>query len=228
MGQKKWYASTVLGILKNEKHMGDALLQKTYTSDFLNKKQVKNKGEVSQYYVEDDHEGIIDRETWDAVQEELERREVFLKTHGLNRYGGGSDSSPFSSRVFCGECGKPYSRHIWASRKIYQWQCNNRRVNGVLTCRNAFVDEKDLEKGFVLAYNELITDKSRIKDWKMEDRSPLKRYRARQLLELSEQEPLTDIVDELAKLVLWEVKICGKKEYEFTFMDGDKVKATVD
>ena len=59
-GQTKWYATTVIGILKNEKHMGDALLQKTYTADFLTKKQVKNNGEITQVYVEGSHKGIID------------------------------------------------------------------------------------------------------------------------------------------------------------------------
>ena len=100
-------------------------------------------------------------------------------------------------------------------------------VNGVPTCRNDFVDEKDLEKAFVLAFNEFITDNSRIETWKTEDRGPLKRLWARQLLELSKQKPLTGMVDELCKLGLWEVRIIGKKEYEFTFMDGSKVKATI-
>ena len=56
---------------------------------------------------------------------------------------------------------------------------------------------------------------------------PLKRIRARQLLELSEQEPLTGMVDELAELVVWEVTIYGKFEYEFTFMDGSKVRIKI-
>lgn len=97
----------------------------------------------------------------------------------------------------------------------------------MLTCRNDFVDEKDIEKAFMLAFNEFITDNSRIEAWKTEDGGPLKRLRAKQLLEMSKQEPLTGMVDELCKLVLWEVSIIGKKEYEFTFMDGSKVKATV-
>ncbi|MBQ3795757.1 MAG: hypothetical protein IJL70_00120 [Treponema sp.] len=78
-----------------------------------------------------------------------------------------------------------------------------------------------------MAYNEFITDKSRFEGWKNEDRSPLKRLRAKQLLELSKQEPLTGMVEELAELVVWEVRILGKKEYEFTFMDGSKVRAVV-
>ena len=54
-GQDKWYDSVIFKMLRNEKYMGDALLQKTYTVDFMTKKKVINKGIVPQYYVEDDH-----------------------------------------------------------------------------------------------------------------------------------------------------------------------------
>lgn len=58
-GKTKWYDTTIRKILQNEKYIGDALLQKTYTVDFLSKHRVKNTGEVPQYYVEDHHEAII-------------------------------------------------------------------------------------------------------------------------------------------------------------------------
>lgn len=49
-GKTKWHTSTINKILRNEKYMGDALLQKTYTTDFLTKKRIKNNGTVPQYY----------------------------------------------------------------------------------------------------------------------------------------------------------------------------------
>ena len=55
-GKDKWHQGTVKNILQNEKYKGCALLQKSYTADFLTKKQVPNHGEVPQYYVEDNHE----------------------------------------------------------------------------------------------------------------------------------------------------------------------------
>jgi hypothetical protein len=73
-GGFKWYDSTVIGILKNVKYMGDALLQKTYTVDFLTKKRVINNGHAAQYYVEDSHKGIVSKEEFAAVQAEFERR----------------------------------------------------------------------------------------------------------------------------------------------------------
>ena len=73
-GMKKWRPETVHKMLQNEKYIGDALLQKTYTVDFLNKKRIKNDGIMPQYYVENSHEGIIPRDLFMQVQEELLRR----------------------------------------------------------------------------------------------------------------------------------------------------------
>ncbi|MGD1370141.1 recombinase family protein, partial [Enterococcus faecium] len=69
-GKAKWRPETLKKILQNEKYIGDALLQKTYTVDFLSKKRVKNNGIVPQYYVENSHEPIIPRELFMQVQEE--------------------------------------------------------------------------------------------------------------------------------------------------------------
>ena len=55
-GRAKWYESSIRKMLANEKYKGDALLQKTYTVDFLSKKRADNTGQVPQYYVEDSHE----------------------------------------------------------------------------------------------------------------------------------------------------------------------------
>ena len=73
-GNTVWQATVIDKMLVNEKYMGDALLQKTYTVDFLTKKKVMNKGIVPQYYVEDDHEPIIPKELFHLVQEEKARR----------------------------------------------------------------------------------------------------------------------------------------------------------
>lgn len=70
----KWHMSTVRGILQNEKYIGDALLQKTITTDFIEKTRIKNDGTVPQYYVKDSHEAIIPRDVFTQVQEEILRR----------------------------------------------------------------------------------------------------------------------------------------------------------
>lgn len=224
-GQTKWYTSTVIGILKNEKHMGDALLQKTYTVDFLTKKQVKNNGEVTQVYVEGSHKGIIDKEIWNAVQEEFARREKFMDEHGLTRYCYGSECNPFNSRVFCGKCGSLMTKHSWKSRGVEQYQCKNHRVNGKLVCLNEFVSVSNLEQGFVKAYNILLAEGD-VKKWEAMSRegTPLQKVRGKQMLELAEARPITIFVPELAQLVIVKVTVFGARSYEFEFMDGGKVR----
>lgn len=230
LGSKKWYPSTVENILKNEKHKGDALLQKSYTADFLTKKQVKNQGEVAQVYVKDSHEGIIDKETWEAVQLEFERRERFKAEHGLKTYGYGNGCNPFSGRIFCGNCGSPYTKHSWKSRGVEQWQCRNHITNGKVTCINGFVKNEDLESGFVKAYNMLMADRERnFPEWErmQAEGNPLERLRAGQFLELAGEPPLTVFVPELAELVIQEVSILNEKEYEFVFIEGSRKVAKI-
>ena len=93
-GSDYWLASTLKKILTNEKYIGDALLQKTVTTDFLNKKRVINKGIVPQYYVEGSHEAIIPRELFMQVQEEMVRRANLETGTGKRRtYSGKYPSS---------------------------------------------------------------------------------------------------------------------------------------
>jgi|GEM_PF-263936 len=230
LGQTKWYPSTVTGILKQEKHMGDALLQKTYTADFLTKRQVRNNGEIAQVYVKDSHKGIIDKQTWNAVQEEFDRREKFMELHGTDRYSYGADCMPFCEKVFCGECKSLFTRHSWRSRGIVQWQCKNHRKDGKVACTNAYVDNADLEKGFVKAFNRLVTDRDKnMERWQQmkSDGTPLEKIRAGQMMEAVGNEPLTRFVPEIAQLVLCEVTVLGAKKYEFFFLEGSRVKVSV-
>lgn len=83
-GQRKWYVHTIRSILSNEKYKGDAILQKTYTEDFLTKKAKKNNGEKPIYKVDNSHPAIIDKDTFNRVQEELKRRSN-ASTHKKNR-----------------------------------------------------------------------------------------------------------------------------------------------
>lgn len=90
-GKDVWNQQTVRRMLSNEKYKGDALLQKEFTVDFLNKKMKKNEGEVPQYYVEGNHEAIIPPAVFDLVQAELEKRRS-----SSSRYSG---VSIFSNKI---------------------------------------------------------------------------------------------------------------------------------
>lgn len=74
VGNMKWHENTIRAILKNEKMMGDVVQQKTHTVDFLQKKRGKNLGKLKQYHITDDHELIVAKEEYAAVQAEFTRR----------------------------------------------------------------------------------------------------------------------------------------------------------
>lgn len=67
-GKDVWSTSTIDRILSNEKYVGDVLMQKSFTEDFLTGKRKKNEGELAMYFIENDHEAIVGREVFDAVQ----------------------------------------------------------------------------------------------------------------------------------------------------------------
>ena len=102
-------------MLENEKYKGDALLQKSYTVDFLTKKRTQNKGEIQMFYVEDDHDAIISKRIWECVQLEIKRRKKYLEEHGTNSYSHRPESNPFASKIICGDCNKVFARKGWRS-----------------------------------------------------------------------------------------------------------------
>lgn len=67
-GKTEWSTSTIDRMLNNEKYVGEVRMQKTYISDFLTGKREKNEGQLDTYLIENAHEPIIDRETFELVQ----------------------------------------------------------------------------------------------------------------------------------------------------------------
>lgn len=124
-GNERWHTSNINQILRNEKYIGDALLQKTYTVDFLIKKRVKNNGLVPQYYVENSHEAIIPREIFMQVQEELIRRRcVHTSKNGKKR--SYSSNHCFAQMIICGNCGEVFRRVHWNNRGKKSINCVRR------------------------------------------------------------------------------------------------------
>ena len=81
-------------MLTNEKYMGDTKCQKTYNADPLTKRRVQNTGEFPQFYFENTHPAIIDRETWHCVQLEFQRQAQIAKMHGIKTYRTGNAQYP--------------------------------------------------------------------------------------------------------------------------------------
>ena len=126
-GGTKWQATTLMSMLENEKYKGDALMQKSYTVDFLTKKRAQNKEEIQMFYVEDDHDAIISKRIWECVQLEIKCRKKYLEEHGTNSYSHRTESNPFAFKIVCGECNKIFARKGWRSA----WELTERYGNAV-------------------------------------------------------------------------------------------------
>lgn len=154
-GKKQWSVSTIESILTNEKYKGDALLQKTYTVDFLSKKIKKNNGEFKQYYIENSHPAIIDSETFDLVQNELKKRQPNRRQLNSN--------SPFAAKLICSECGGYYGSKVWHSNSKYRnqiWRCNRKYSDGKV-CKTPYIREDELKLAFIQAINQILGNKER-------------------------------------------------------------------
>jgi|GEM_PF-155394 len=164
VNKPRWRPESVKKILQNEKYIGDALLQKTYTVDFLSKKRVVNNGIVPQYYVENSHEAIIPRELYMQVQEEIARRANLRTGNGNKRVY--SSRYALSSIVFCGECGDIYRRVHWNNRgkKSIVWRCVSRLEEKDSNCKSRTISETDLQDSVVKAINQIITGKDDFMD----------------------------------------------------------------
>ena len=159
-GKQKWRPETLHKILKNEKYIGDALLQKTYTVDFLEKKRVPNNGLVPQYYVENSHEAIIPRNIYMQVQEEMVRRANLYS--GKNRKKRVYSSKyALSSIVYCSKCSDIYRRVVWNNRgkKSVVWCCCTRMEQGLGACDADAIRESKLKNLVVRAINRVFGKK---------------------------------------------------------------------
>ena len=153
-GKAKWRPETLRKILQNEKYIGDALLQKTYTVDFLNKKRVQNNGIVPQYYVENSHPPIIPRDLYMQVQEEMVRR-ANLHSGEKRKKRVYSSKYALSSIVYCPKCGDIYRRIAWNNRGKHStvWRCCTRVEHGPSACDAPTIQESELQAAVVQAIN---------------------------------------------------------------------------
>lgn len=153
----KWSINNITAILTNEKYKGDALLQKGYVDNYLDHTVKKNKGVLPQYYVENSHPAIIDKDEWNMVQEELKKRDKFRYAYSKN--------NPFSSKLICGCCGHFYGLKVWHSNTPYRkeiMQCNKKYSKNGDKCDTPSVLREDVNKQFIEAYNAIMVNKEEV------------------------------------------------------------------
>ncbi|MCW6664246.1 recombinase family protein [Aerococcaceae bacterium NML191219] len=158
-----WRGEAIRKILSNEKYMGDALLQKTYTVDVLNKKRVVNNGLVPQYYVENSHEGIISKEMFHKVQVELKQR-AELRKNKSKQQSTYSSKYLLSNLLVCQKCGNLYRRVNWKSKgsEYTYWRCKTRVKEGKSCCDADSISEKEIQNLIIRAINGLLGNKNTI------------------------------------------------------------------
>ena len=158
-GNTRWHESTVRGILKNEKYVGDVMSGKTFTVDPISKKRLQNLGEKEKYLVKDNHHGIIPREVFEKAQEILRKRSS--KHSSTGRREKYSRKYAFSSLIRCGFCGAHFVRRTWHAGSPYQkaaWSCMTAIKQGKKSCPySKSVSEKDLEAAFIDAFNLMVS-----------------------------------------------------------------------
>lgn len=163
-GKEVWMGSHIRNILTNEKYCGDALLQKTFIQDCISKKVIPNTGQLPKYLIQNHHEGIVSRETFDAVQLEMARRNAKAgATRKSTPTGRGKYSGKYalSNLLFCGECGTAYRRCVWTQHGVKRpvWRCVSRLDYGKKFCTHSpTLDEEPLQQAILAAINAVMAD----------------------------------------------------------------------
>ena len=160
-GIQSWTYQVVRNILINERYIGDALLQKTYTTDCISKTVKKNQGDRPTVYVEQNHPAIVSKAMFYQVREEMSRRaskrKVMQKT-GRTEQGKYSAKYALSELLVCGEFGAPYKRCTRArnGKKRIVWRCVSRLEFGTKYCHTSpTLDEDKLHRAILEAINGL-------------------------------------------------------------------------
>lgn len=158
-GHLKWHISNINNILQNEKYIGDALLQKIITTDFINKVRIKNDGSEPQYYVKDSHEAIIPRDIFMQVHEEMLRHANMFSGEGKKKKRVYSSKYALSSLFICSKCGDIYRRVTWYGKngKNVVWRCCTRVEHVPKTCDAPSVNEEELQGAVVRSMNKVLT-----------------------------------------------------------------------
>jgi len=140
-----WHKNGVKYILTNEKYIGDCLWRKKYTENNFPFRKCVNHGKVEQYYVTDDHEPIISKSDFEAVQKLLQIKSV--------HYGNKVHKSyPLSRKIICKNCGSIYKRRC--VNNIVYWNCSKHDFKAA-DCESVRLEEEKIYRAFITLYNKL-------------------------------------------------------------------------
>lgn len=164
-GEAEWKTSAIKTILANEKYCGDALGQKTFKDNLMSGRIVKNTGQLPMVLVQNNHPAIVSRETYQAVQTELARRNAGRSPSQKSAPTGRScyaSKYALSERLVCGECGTLYRRCSWKGKENPRavWRCVSRLDYGKKYCHTSpTMDEEPLQQAILKAINSTASSK---------------------------------------------------------------------
>lgn len=144
--REKWYPSTVSYILTNISYTGDMIWQKSFATDTIPFRQVRNRGQKPRYFVENCHPPIVSRDEFQRVQSMMAtRKEQFLG-------GAKPRTSPYNKRIYCGECGSLCRKKVTGG-KTY-WVCR-RHDGGKADCPIPQIPEPEISAAVLRLYHKL-------------------------------------------------------------------------
>ncbi|MDO5845213.1 MAG: recombinase family protein, partial [Methanocorpusculum sp.] len=183
-GTYNWNPQRVKYILTNPRYKGDALLQKSFTTEFPYKSR-KNRGELDMYYIRNDNPPIVSAELFDTVNKLLKQQ--------ANRYCNNTETReyPLSKMIFCSECGCLYRRKLGTIHTY--WVCREHDINSD-RCKNLQINEAKVYEAFVQMYNRLVKNKEYILGQMLENLMAVKQHRLNQKTEVH------DITTQIANL----------------------------
>lgn len=142
---RRWIHSAISYILSNERYIGDSLWQKTYATDTLPARQVRNHGERQQYYAEATHPPIIEKEIFLAAQELKKRRSEARVDYKLA-------DGPLRRKISCGICGTRYTRKVCRGKTYWVCRTHDRNKDD---CPSERIPEVEIHAAFLRMYHKL-------------------------------------------------------------------------
>ena len=223
-GSKTWCPTTIIGILKNEKYVGDLLQGKTFTLDPISKRRLDNYGEEDQFYLKDHHEPIISREDYEAVQKILKKRAGPRRINTDGKRERFTRKYAFSCLIKCGFCGSTMTRRHWNTGKNYSksiWHCVSATKDGKKNCPHSKgIEETIVEEAFVNAFNLIKSnDKALLEGFISKVEESLNEHNVAKKLEKIEKE-LSTLESKKLKLVDMHLEgVISKEDFENKYQE---------
>ena len=151
----RWTAHTIIGIIRNEKYVGDVIFQKTYTDDTFTRHV--NRGERDQFYAKDHHEALVSREDYAIANEVLDR-------NGLEKGITADDPKyqnryVFTKKIICSECGSTWKRKKFDG--YFGFNCGTHLKNKD-ECSMKSIREDKVKAAFTTMMNKLTFGRDKV------------------------------------------------------------------